>query len=36
MGEERGTIEDIIEPFLIQNCHLIRTPRGRVLPEKQI
>jgi Holliday junction DNA helicase RuvB len=36
MGEERGTIEDIIEPFLIQNGHLIRTPRGRVLPEKQI
>ena len=34
MGEERGTIEDVIEPFLIQNGHLIRTPRGRVLPEK--
>ncbi|MDA9832693.1 Holliday junction branch migration DNA helicase RuvB [Gammaproteobacteria bacterium] len=34
MGEERGTIEDVIEPFLIQNGHLIRTPRGRMLPEK--
>lgn len=34
MGEERGTIEDVIEPYLIQNGHVIRTPRGRVLPEK--
>jgi len=30
MGEERGTIEDVIEPFLIQRGFLIRTPRGRV------
>ena len=30
MGEERGTIEDVIEPFLILNGFLMRTPRGRV------
>ena len=29
IGEERGTVEDIIEPFLIQRGFLIRTPRGR-------
>ncbi|MDA8390956.1 MAG: Holliday junction branch migration DNA helicase RuvB [Gammaproteobacteria bacterium] len=30
MGEERGTIEDVIEPFLIQKGYLARTARGRV------
>jgi Holliday junction DNA helicase RuvB len=30
LGEERGTIEDILEPFLIQQGFLMRTPRGRV------
>jgi len=30
LGEERGTIEDIIEPYLIQEGFLLRTPRGRV------
>jgi Holliday junction DNA helicase RuvB len=30
LGEERGTIEDVIEPFLIQQGFLMRTPRGRV------
>lgn len=30
IGEERGTIEDVIEPFLIQNGFVMRTPRGRV------
>jgi Holliday junction DNA helicase RuvB len=30
VGEERGTIEDIYEPFLIQEGFLQRTPRGRV------
>lgn len=30
LGEERGTIEDVIEPFLVQEGFLIRTPRGRV------
>ncbi|WP_238787328.1 Holliday junction branch migration DNA helicase RuvB [Thiospirillum jenense] len=30
LGEERGTIEDVIEPFLIQQGYIMRTPRGRV------
>lgn len=30
VGEDRGTIEDIYEPFLIQEGFLQRTPRGRV------
>ena len=30
MGEDKGTIEDIYEPFLIQGGFLDRTPRGRV------
>jgi Holliday junction DNA helicase RuvB len=30
IGEERGTIEDVIEPFLIQEGYMMRTPRGRV------
>jgi len=30
IGEERGTIEDVLEPFLIQQGFLARTPRGRV------
>jgi len=30
IGEDRGTIEDIYEPFLIQEGYLDRTPRGRV------
>jgi holliday junction DNA helicase RuvB len=30
VGEERGTIEDVIEPFLLQQGLLMRTPRGRV------
>ncbi|HLF23563.1 MAG TPA: Holliday junction branch migration DNA helicase RuvB [Burkholderiales bacterium] len=29
IGEERGTLEDVIEPFLIQQGFLVRTPRGR-------
>lgn len=31
VGEERGTLEDVIEPFLIQQGFLIRTARGRVV-----
>ncbi|GHA11909.1 Holliday junction ATP-dependent DNA helicase RuvB [Arenicella chitinivorans] len=31
IGEERGTIEDVIEPFLIQQGFMMRTPRGRVV-----
>jgi len=30
IGEEPGTIEDVIEPFLIQQGYLQRTPRGRI------
>ena len=30
IGEERETIEDVIEPYLIQQGYLQRTPRGRV------
>jgi len=30
IGEERGTIEDVLEPFLIQKGYIMRTPRGRV------
>ena len=30
IGEERDTIEDVIEPYLIQNGFLQRTPRGRM------
>src|SRR6202522_1787369 len=30
MSEERGTIEDVLEPFLIQQGFLMRTARGRV------
>jgi len=30
IGEERDTIEDVLEPFLIQQGYLQRTPRGRI------
>jgi Holliday junction DNA helicase RuvB len=30
ISEERGTIEDVIEPYLIQQGYLMRTPRGRM------
>jgi len=30
IGEERGTLEDVIEPFLIQQGFLMRTSRGRM------
>ncbi len=29
IGEEKGTIEDVLEPFLIQQGYMMRTPRGR-------
>ncbi len=29
LGEDRGTLEDVIEPYLIQQGYLVRTPRGR-------
>jgi Holliday junction DNA helicase RuvB len=34
ISEERDTIEDVLEPFLIQQGYLMRTPRGRVATEK--
>jgi len=34
ISEERDTIEDVLEPFLIQQGFLMRTPRGRVATEK--
>lgn len=30
ISEERGTIEDVIEPYLIQQGYMSRTPRGRI------
>ena len=30
LGEDRGTLEDVIEPYLIQEGFLMRTPKGRV------
>lgn len=30
LGEDRGTLEDVLEPYLIQEGYVIRTPRGRV------
>ncbi|WP_131783059.1 Holliday junction branch migration DNA helicase RuvB [Legionella gresilensis] len=33
IGEEKGTIEDVIEPYLIQQGFLMRTARGRVASE---
>ncbi|AGH53714.1 Holliday junction ATP-dependent DNA helicase RuvB [Legionella pneumophila] len=34
IGEEKGTIEDVLEPFLIQQGFLMRTPRGRIATSK--
>ena len=34
IGEERETIEDVIEPFLIQQGFIQRTPRGRIATER--
>jgi Holliday junction DNA helicase RuvB len=34
IGEDRGTIEDIYEPFLIQEGYLDRTPRGRIATQR--
>jgi len=32
ISEERHTIEDVLEPYLIQQGYIMRTPRGRVAP----
>lgn len=34
IGEERETIEDVLEPFLIQQGFIQRTPRGRIATER--
>lgn len=34
IGEERGTIEDVLEPYLIQQGFMLRTPRGRMATPK--
>jgi Holliday junction DNA helicase RuvB len=34
LSEERGTLEDVIEPYLIQQGFLIRTARGRMASNK--
>ncbi len=31
IGEERGTLEEVVEPFLIQSGFMVRTPRGRTV-----
>src|SRR5204863_8652799 len=33
-GEERGTLEDVVEPYLVQEGFVSRTPRGRVAAGK--
>jgi len=33
VGEEEGTIEEVYEPFLIQNGYLMRTPQGRAVTD---
>ena len=34
ISEERDTIEDVVEPYLIQQGYLMRTPRGRIATER--
>jgi len=34
IGEERGTIEDVLEPYLIQEGFIMRTPRGRMATKR--
>ena len=34
VGEEAGTLEEVYEPFLIQEGYLKRTPQGRVATER--
>lgn len=34
LGEDAGTLEEVCEPYLIQQGFLMRTPRGRVVTEK--
>jgi len=34
ISEERGTIEDVLEPYLLQQGFIMRTPRGRIVTQK--
>lgn len=36
MAEDRGTLEDVIEPYLIQQGYIQRTPKGRALLDKGV
>lgn len=36
IGEDKATVEEVYEPFLIQSGYLKRTPRGRVVTDKAI
>ena len=36
LGEQRQTLEDVIEPYLVQEDFLLRTPRGRKLTKKAL
>ena len=33
ISEERDTIEDVLEPYLIQQGYMARTPRGRIVTQ---
>ena len=34
VGEDSGTLEDVYEPYLVQNGLILRTPRGRVASDE--
>ena len=36
LAEDKGTLEDVHEPYLLKEGYLLRTPRGRVLSDKAI
>ena len=36
LGEEKGTIEEVVEPFLILSELIVRTPRGRMITQSGI
>ena len=36
ISEERGTIEDVLEPYLIQQGYMVRTPRGRMATPQRL
>ena len=36
LGEDKQTIEEVYEPYLLKSGLLLRTPRGRVLSQKAL